>query len=398
MIITEDDQEEICSQSNDCYDSDFDESVFDDEEEDLPKKKRLSNRHDYLDKIILTLSAGRGGNGKVAWIRTRFRPKGGPSGGNGGKGGSVIIQVSKDLLSLDHFRNTRIIKAENGGDGGTCQCQGKKGLDRIIKVPCGTLVKNLETGEIIKDLIQDGEMFEICAGGKGGLGNEHFKTPTNRTPTHATPGKPGDLLEVELELKLIADVGFVGLPNAGKSTLLNALTATQVKIGDYPFTTLKPNLSYLEFDDYSRIYLADIPGIIKDAHVGRGLGLEFLKHIERTKVLIFVIDLAKEHESDPLHDLNLLRTELELHNPALLEKPFLVALNKADLPESEEHLKQFIKNYPFDKETLFPISALQKQNLDPFVSAMRKAALAPKKQHATISFEYLKTLQQAPAL
>ncbi len=397
MIITEEDQEEICSQSDDCYDSDCDESLFDEEEEDFPKKKRPSNRHDYLDKIILTLSAGRGGNGRVAWIRTRFRPKGGPSGGNGGKGGSIIIQVSKDLLSLDHFRNTRIIKADNGGDGGTCHCQGKKGLDKVIKVPCGTLVKNLETGEIIKDLIQDGEIFEICTGGKGGLGNDYFKTPTNRTPRNATPGKPGDLLKVELELKLIADVGFVGLPNAGKSTLLNALTATEVKIGDYPFTTLKPNLSYLQFDDYSRIFLADIPGIIKDAHVGRGLGLEFLKHIERTKVLIFVIDLAKEHENDPLHDLNLLRRELELHNPTLLEKPFLVALNKADLPESEEHLKQFIKHYPFEKSTFFPISALQKQNLEPFVKAMRELAAAPKKQNAMISFEYLKTLQNTPA-
>lgn len=331
----------------------------------------------FTDKVALTLSAGRGGNGKVSWTRTRFLPKGGPSGGNGGKGGSIFLEVSKDLYSLDHFRNTRIIKAENGGDGGTNCCQGKKGLDKVIKVPCGTLVKDLTTGEILFDLVVDKERIEICKGGKGGLGNDHFKTPTNRTPRIATPGKPGTLLQIEFELKLIADVGFVGLPNAGKSTLLTALTATQVKIGDYPFTTLKPNLSFIEFDDYSRIYLADIPGIIKDAHAGRGLGLEFLKHIERTEALIFVIDLAKEHESDPLHDLNLLRNELALHNSQLLEKPFLVALNKSDLPESEEHLKQFQKHYPFPKETLFPISALKKENLDAFIHALRELLLQP---------------------
>ncbi len=371
----------------------FEEIEF--EEEDPLSKKQEANRNAYIDKIILTISAGRGGNGRVAWIRSRFLPKGGPSGGNGGRGGSVLIEVSKDLHSLDHFRHTRIVKAENGGDGGTSHCQGKKGQDKTIKVPCGTLIKNLETGEIIKDLVTDKEIFQICTGGKGGLGNDHFKTPTNRTPRTATPGAPGTLIKVELELKLIADVGFVGLPNAGKSTLLNALTATQVKIGDYPFTTLKPNLSYLQFDDYSRIFLADIPGIIKDAHIGRGLGLEFLKHIERTKVLVFVIDLAKEHETDPLHDLNLLREELELHNPTLLDKPFIVALNKSDLPESEEHLKQFLKHYPFDKKTIFPISALQKQNLGPFVAAMRNIASAPKPQSPTITFDYLRSLQEA---
>jgi GTP-binding protein len=397
MIISEEDQDLLSSQNEEYFEEvDFsDESDFFEEEESEPRKKKQSNRLSYTDKVNLVLSAGRGGNGRVAWTRTRYFPKGGPSGGNGGKGGSIIIEVSKDLLSLDHFRNTRIIKAENGADGGTCQCNGKNGQNRIIKVPQGTLLKDLKTGEIIRDLVTDGEVIEICKGGKGGYGNEHFKSPTNRTPRNATPGKPGESLEVELELKLIADVGFVGLPNAGKSTLLNALTATEVKIGDYPFTTLKPNLSYLQFDDYSRIYLADIPGIIKDAHVGRGLGLEFLKHIERTKVLIFVIDLAKYHEVDPLHDLNLLRTELELHNPELLEKPFLVALNKSDLPESKENLEKFMEMYPFAKETIYPISALEKNNLGAFVQAMRNLANKPKERDATISFDYLKKLQES---
>ena len=316
----------------------------------------------FTDKVILTLSAGRGGNGKVAWTRTRFLPKGGPCGGNAGKGGSITLEVSKDLYSLDGFRNTRIIKAENGGDGGTNNCQGKKGADLTILVPCGTLVTDTETGELIRDLVTDKEKFEICIGGKGGLGNHHFKSPTNRTPRIATPGKPGTLLQVEFELKLIADIGFVGLPNAGKSTLLNALTATQVKIGDYPFTTLKPNLSFIEFDDYSRIYLADIPGIIKDAHVGRGLGLEFLKHIERTKALIFIVDLSKE---TALEDFHLLQNELFSHNPDLLKKPYLIALNKSDLPESQDNLHLF-KDHPS-----FLISALHKQNLSPFIAALR---------------------------
>jgi GTP-binding protein len=396
MIISEEDQDLLSSQNEEIFEEDefYDESD-DSEESPKPKKKRDSNRFSYTDKVHLTLSAGRGGNGRVAWTRTRYFPKGGPSGGNGGKGGSIIIEVSKDLLSLDHFRNTRIIKALNGDDGGTCQCNGKNGQNRVIKVPQGTLIKDLNTGEIIKDLVEDGEIFEFCKGGKGGFGNEHFKSPTNRTPRNATPGKPGDSIEVEFELKLIADIGFVGLPNAGKSTLLNALTATQVKIGDYPFTTLKPNLSYIEFDDYSRVYLADIPGIIKDAHVGRGLGLEFLKHIERTKVLIFVIDLSKHHEDDPLSDLNLLRKELELHNESLLEKPFLVALNKSDLPESKENLERFLEVYPFSKDTIFPISALEKENLDNFVKAMRNLSNKPKERDATISFDYLKKLQES---
>ena len=311
----------------------------------------------FTDTVSLTIMAGRGGNGRVSWTRTRLIPKGGPSGGNGGRGGSVYLRVTNDLHSLDHFRNTRIIKGENGGDGGTNQCQGKKGADKTILIPCGTLVRNRATGELIRDCTENNDILELCKGGKGGLGNEHFKSPTNRTPRTATPGKPGETLDIELELKLIADIGFVGLPNAGKSTLLNALTATQVKIGDYPFTTLKPNLSYLEFDDYTRLYLADIPGIIKNAHTGRGLGLAFLKHIERTKILVFVIDLSRE---TALEDLALLRAELAAHDPALLDKPYLIALNKCDLTEERLSLPN-----------AFHISAKTNQHLEPFIQALR---------------------------
>lgn len=329
----------------------------------------------FTDQVKLTLRAGRGGNGVVAWIRAKYIPKGGPCGGNGGKGGDITIVTSKDLHSLDHFRNTNHIIADNGADGGARK-HGRGAPNRIIKVPCGTLVKSCSTNEILRDLTKEGEIFEICKGGIGGLGNNHFKTPTNRAPRECTSGRAGQEIEVELELKLIADVGFVGLPNAGKSTLLSAITPNQVKIGDYPFTTLKPNLSYIEFPDYSRIYLADIPGIIKDAHLGRGLGIEFLKHIERSSVLVFIIDIAAQDGHDPIEDFNLLKHELASHNKSLLDKPFIIALNKADLPESEANIKAFKKAFPKLKDKLFPISAAYEEGLYPLIEQMRLLAQA----------------------
>lgn len=317
----------------------------------------------FTDKVIITLSAGRGGNGVVAWLRAKYLPKGGPAGGNGGRGGSIFIKTTNDLFSLDHYRNTTIIKAENGNDGGSNNRHGRGGKDLTILVPCGTLIKCTQTGELLYDLVENGHQIEICAGGRGGLGNSHFKTPTNRTPNKCTQGRPGGLLEVEFELKLIADVGFVGLPNAGKSTLLSSLTSNKVKIGDYPFTTLKPNLSYVEYDDYTRLFLADIPGIIKDAHQGRGLGLEFLRHIERSHLLVFVIDLSAQDGHDPFEDLLLLREELRLYDPQLLDRPFLVALNKCDEPSALENLPLFQAKYPFPLDTLIPISALTGEGL-----------------------------------
>lgn len=329
----------------------------------------------FTDQVKLTLKAGRGGNGVVAWVRAKYIPKGGPCGGNGGKGGDIKIVTSKDLHSLDHFRHTNLVAADNGEDG-KARKQGKGGQTKIIKVPCGTLVKCCQTNRVLKDLTKDGEVFEICKGGVGGLGNDHFKSPTNRAPTEWTPGKFGQIAEVELELKLIADVGFVGLPNAGKSTLMSAITPNKVKIGNYPFTTLKPNLSYIEFPDYSRIYLADIPGIIKDAHLGRGLGVEFLKHIERSSVLVFIIDMAAVDGRDPIDDFKLLQHELASHNKSLLEKPFIIAMNKADLPEAEAHIKAFKKAFPKLKNALFPISAANQEGLAPLIEEMRRLAQA----------------------
>lgn len=334
----------------------------------------------FTDCVKLKLSAGKGGNGVVAWRREKYIPKGGPYGGNGGCGGSVIIKSDPQIYSLDQFRNKRLIHAENGGCGGTNNRQGKNGKDLVLKVPCGTLIHDSETSGLLYDLTEPGEEFHLCQGGKGGRGNTFFKTPTNQAPAKCTPGHHGDVKSIKMELKLLADVGFMGFPNAGKSTLLSKLAAIEVKIGAYPFTTLKPNLSYMEFDDFSRIYLADIPGIIPDAHNNRGLGLSFLKHVERSSTLIYLIDISGEEGRDPYEDFLTLRKEGEEYSADILKKPFLVALNKVD-KGNEEHLEAFKKKYPFPKDTLFEISALEEKGLKPFITKIRSLAQANGKKY-----------------
>lgn len=334
----------------------------------------------FTDCVRLKLSAGKGGNGVVAWRREKYIPKGGPYGGNGGSGGSVIITSDPQIYSLDRFRNKRLLNAENGGCGGTNNRQGKNGKDLVLKVPCGTLIHDGETGGLLYDLTEPGEEFHLCQGGKGGMGNTFFKTPTNQAPAKCTPGHHGDVKSIKMELKLLADVGFMGFPNAGKSTLLSKLAAIEVKIGAYPFTTLKPNLSYMEFDDFSRVYLADIPGIIPDAHNNRGLGLSFLKHVERSSTLIYLIDISGEEGRDPYEDFLTLRKEGEEYSADILKKPFLVALNKVD-KGNEEHLEAFKKKYPFPKDTLFEISALEEKGLKPFITKIRSLAQANGKKY-----------------
>lgn len=335
----------------------------------------------FTDSVKLKLSAGNGGTGIVAWRREKYLPKGGPYGGNGGRGGSIIIKSDPQIHSLDSLRNRRLISAENGRPGAPNNRQGRSGKDLILKVPCGTLIRDSKTGTLIYDLIEPGEEFPLCAGGQGGHGNTFFKTPTNRAPNKCTPGKGGEVKSVELELKLIADIGFMGFPNAGKSTLLSKLAAIEVKTGAYPFTTLKPNLSFIEFDDFSRIYIADIPGIIPDAHEDRGLGLSFLRHVERSSTLIYVIDISGEEGRDPYQDFLTLRAEAEAYSPEILKKPFLVALNKVD-KGTETHLEAFKEAYPFPKETLFEISALKEEGLSPFTEKMRaRAQEGGKKYH-----------------
>jgi len=321
----------------------------------------------FIDQLTLSLIAGSGGDGAVSWRREKYIPKGGPAGGDGGDGGTIILRAISDIFSLEHLRNKKIIKAKNGLPGGSGQKQGKKGEKLLINLPLGTLVKDRATGEVLYDLTEIGQEIVICQGGIGGKGNMNFATPTNRAPTHFTKGTSGQTAEIELELKLIADVGLVGMPNAGKSTLISSLARIPVKIAPYPFTTLRPNLGVVQFEDYSRVMIADIPGIIKDAHLDKGLGLYFLKHIERCSVLVYVIDISSQDQRDPIEDFLLLEKELLAHNPELTKKPFLVALNQIDRLDDPSVIEEFTKNYPHDPNTLFPISALEKEGFGPFI-------------------------------
>jgi GTP-binding protein len=324
----------------------------------------------FVDRVIVQFSAGKGGNGVVAWRREKYIPKGGPAGGNGGKGGSIILEADTQISSLDWFRHRRLIKAENGGDGGGNCRQGRNGKDLILKVPCGTLVKDASSGNVLHDFTQDGEQWVLCKGGRGGRGNDSFKTPTHRAPNEYTEGTFGQMANIELELKLIADVGLVGFPNAGKSTLISSLAGLRVKIAAYPFTTLQPNLGFIELDNYKRIYLADIPGIIEGASQNRGLGLEFLRHIERTKLLIYILDASGIDGRTPSHDFRVLREELVAYNPELLDRPYLVALNKIDTEEAREHIEQFCRDYHFSPHTLFEISAAYGEGLEALLQEM----------------------------
>jgi GTP-binding protein len=325
----------------------------------------------FTDSVTLTLSAGKGGNGVVAWRREKYIPKGGPTGGNGGLGGNIILETDTQIVSLQAYRNRRIIKAENGQAGGGALKQGRKGCDLILKIPCGTIAKDALTGETLYDFTKDKERWIICKGGRGGKGNACFKSPTHQAPNICTEGTEGEGCEVELELKLIADIGLVGYPNAGKSTLLNKATHLPVKIGAYPFTTLTPNLSYIQWEDYSRTLIADIPGIIEYAHMDKGLGLSFLKHIERTSALVYVIDVSGMEGRDPLQDFAVLQNELKAYGEGMLSKPFLIALNKIDELGAEENIARFRKKAGIDPALIFEISALEEIGLEPLCHAMR---------------------------
>lgn len=322
----------------------------------------------FVDKVILTLIAGSGGNGVVAWRREKFVPKGGPCGGNGGYGGSIFLQTDQQVTSLEGFRNRREIKAKNGAPGGYNYCTGKKGQDIILKIPPGTLVKDRLTGTILYDFIEKTRIEKICKGGKGGKGNAHFKSATHQAPDTCTPGDPGVIKEVELELKLIADIGLVGMPNAGKSSLMSCITPVEVKIGAYPFTTLFPNLGYLNFPDQSRILVADIPGIIEGAHTDRGLGLEFLRHIERSSVLIYVIDVSGIEERDPLDDFQMLQNEISAYQPELMNKPSLIVLNKIDIEGSLEKAAEFREKNP--NLAIIEVSAETRQGIPDLIQAI----------------------------
>lgn len=333
----------------------------------------------FVDATTVTLRAGKGGNGVVAWRREKFVPKGGPVGGDGGRGGCIILKTDSHTPSLEGFRNRRILEAESGGQGGGNLRKGKDGEDLILKIPCGTLIKDRSTGQVLADCTENNQEWTLCRGGKGGKGNARFKSPTHQAPNVCTLGTEGETLDIDLELKLIADVGFIGMPNAGKSTLLSTITHVPVKIAAYPFTTLFPNLGYMYVPGANRILLADIPGIIEGAHRNKGLGFSFLRHIERSSALVFVIDTSGIEGRDPFDDFTVLCAELTTYNPALLDKPFLVVLNKMDREEAAEHLPSFRTRYPFAPETLFEISAKNKEGIPPLMQAL--AQLVP--EHVT---------------
>ena len=286
----------------------------------------------FVDEAVITVQAGHGGRGCVSFRREKFIPKGGPDGGDGGKGGDVVLKVDAQRRTLYQFRFKRQFDAPNGQPGQGSQKSGKNGQDIFIGIPPGTIVSDADTGQIIKDFLQPEEIFILAKGGRGGRGNLHFKTSTHRTPRFAQPGEPGEGYRLKLELKLLADVGIIGLPNAGKSTLISKISSAHPKIGDYPFTTLTPELGVVHTDWADPFIVADIPGLIEGAHLGAGLGIQFLRHIERTRVLVHLIDAATINPDAPLTGYEIIRNELSQYNQQLIEKPQLLVINKIDLP------------------------------------------------------------------
>ncbi len=286
-----------------------------------------------IDLAKIHCIAGKGGAGCISFRREKYVPKGGPDGGDGGKGGSVIIEVDPHVRTLLDCRERPRYRADPGRPGSGSNRTGADGDDLVVRVPAGTVIKDAETGEVIADLIAEGDQFFAAKGGRGGRGNSRFATATNQAPRRADPGEPGEERTIALELKLIADVGLVGLPNAGKSTLLSRITRAHPKIADYPFTTLEPNLGIAALDELRTIVVADIPGLIEGASAGKGLGLQFLRHVERTRVLAFMLDCS---DPDPSATLDLLTHEITTYSPALAEKPRLVVLSKSDLLPPKE--------------------------------------------------------------
>lgn len=297
----------------------------------------------FVDRARILVKAGSGGDGKRSFRRAKGMPKGGPDGGNGGRGGDVILAADDGINTLIDFRGTYEWKADDGVMGGSKQCTGADADDRVIRVPAGTMVVNEETGETLAD-IGPGESVVIARGGAGGFGNEHFKNSVNQAPRHATPGEPGEVLALRLELKIIAEVGLVGLPNAGKSSLLKTVTRADPKIADYPFTTLSPQLGIALLDQDRRIVIADIPGLIEGAAGGAGLGHDFLRHIERTRVIVHVLDCMPTDGSSPADNYRAIRKELMDYSPMLAEKPEIIALNKLDLVGGEPEWEDAVKS------------------------------------------------------
>jgi GTP-binding protein len=321
----------------------------------------------FIDLAEVEVQAGKGGDGIVAFRREKYVPAGGPAGGNGGKGGSVIFVAANRLQTLLDFKYASSFKAENGKRGGPNNCTGADGRDRVVEVPCGTVIYDADTDELIGDLVEDGQALCVAKGGKGGLGNKHFLSNNNRAPEYALPGLPGEVKHLRLELKLIAQVGIIGLPNAGKSTLIGALSSARPKIADYPFTTLIPNLGVVRKPTGDGTVFADIPGLIAGAHAGVGLGHDFLRHIERTRLLLHLIDLTS---ADAIADYQTIQQELEAYGRDLPSRPQIIALNKCDAVDDETANAIATQLTQLSTNPIFIISAVARIGLDSMLQAV----------------------------
>ncbi len=317
----------------------------------------------FVDQVNIIIRAGDGGDGCSSFLREKFVPLGGPDGGDGGKGGDIVLETDPNLQTLFDLRYQKINKAEDGRPGRGKQMTGRSGKDCVLKVPMGTLVKNEESGELLVDLKNENQQYIAALGGRGGFGNAKYKTSSNRAPRKFQTGSPGERFKLILELKLLADVGIIGFPNAGKSTLISKISNARPKIADYPFSTLIPNLGIVKMDDYSSFVAADIPGLIEGAHKGKGLGIQFLKHTERTRLLVHLIDFSIASDRDPLEDYKAIQKELKSYSQILYEKPQILIPSKIDHPEAEEKLVRYRPELEKLNPNLLPISAVTGQGI-----------------------------------
>lgn len=336
----------------------------------------------FIDEVKIRVVAGKGGNGCVSFRREKYVPRGGPDGGDGGPGGSVLLEASERKHSLLDFQFRNQYRAPTGGGGEGQNRHGRSGEDLVLEVPVGTVAKDTETGEVLADLTEPGQRWVAAKGGRGGKGNAHFTSSTHRSPRFAQEGPPGEEREIKLELKLIADVGLVGLPNAGKSTLISAVSAARPKIADYPFTTLVPNLGVVQYDDAPPFVIADVPGLIEGAHEGAGLGIRFLKHIERTRLLVHVIDTSGVSSENPLKPFRAIEHELVSYSEKIANKPRIIVLNKTDLVENKDELEKIAESYRQLGYPVLLVSSLKREGLRELVRLLMARLAQIDKQQA----------------
>ena len=338
----------------------------------------------FIDQVKIFIKARDGGKRCVSFRREKFVPKGGPNGGDGGRGGHIIFRATRNINTLLDMKYRKQYIAKKGQHGMGKDMHGKNGVDLVIPVPLGTMIKDAETEEVLHDLVLDDQEYTAARGGRGGLGNAHFKGPTRQTPRFAQPGEPGDEMNLFLELKLLADVGLVGLPNAGKSTLISSISSARPKIADYPFTTLVPNLGVVKYGEYNSFVIADIPGLIEGAHKGTGLGFQFLRHVERTSVLLHLVDISEMTKEDPAENFQKISRELELYNPELLSKPQAVAGTKLDIKGDGKKLDSLAKYCKDKNYDFFSICSVTGEGLEALIQYLAKQVNENKHQQKDI--------------